>query len=783
MQLFRSVYDRLLTLGVAQEDTQVAGQIRAAQIEAVRRYTPWMMGANIANALILVVAFFNSPAFAGIAIWAGAVVSLALFALLMWWQRRELPKPRTASMRGIRRTVIHAAILGGIWAVLPAVFFASAAPEQRLVLSCVVAGMLCGSGFALATIAPAALAFAGMLTLGAVLALLTDPSFTTVVLLMLNTIYVGVILSSTLALAQTLRARFEAQIRSEEQRELIGVLLNDFEEHGSDWLWMTDRHWRMRHASSRLTEILGLDDAQLIAQRVIHLLPLRSADASTADDRRMWRTLLRSVRQRKAFRDLEVPVRIGSQDRLWSLTAKPAFAPDGRFDGYRGVGRDVTLASEARRKIEYMARFDSLTGLPNRVTLNDELGGAVARLKRHRAPFALLLLDLDHFKFINDTQGHPVGDALLKQAAARLMNLAREMDTVARLGGDEFAIVLTGIRSAAQAGLFAQRVVSVMAEPFELAGGDYTIGASVGIAYAEDDTDADTLIRHADLALYRAKGEGRGRCFFFEPELDAAARRRHQIESDLRQALERGGLQLHYQPLVNSVDGAIVCCEALMRWDHPELGLLSPAEFIPLAEETGLIGALGSWALGEACREAMTWPGTIRVAVNLSPVQFRSPSLFVDVRRALATSGLPPGRLELEITESLFLDTSGLVYSTLDALRALGVRIALDDFGTGYSSLSYLKKYSFEKLKIDRSFIDGIEREPTNLAIVAAVVRLSHDLGIAVSVEGVETEGQLEVVRRLGCDEVQGYLVSRPITASGLRSLIEAGSAGMLLRA
>ncbi len=387
---------------------------------------------------------------------------------------------------------------------------------------------------------------------------------------------------------------------------------------------------------------------------------------------------------------------------------------DGTPAYYEGTLTDITARREAEAGMERLAKYDTMTGLANRVLFRMHLEQALEQMHRMDESFAVLLLDLDHFKAINDTRGHPVGDELLKQVAERLTEHMREFDTVARLGGDEFAIILSAVESPREAANLADRIGEDLRRPFALQGGEAVIGVSIGITWApQDGTDADTLIRHADLALYRVKGEGRGGYQFFEAEMDAAARRRHMLEGELRGAIARGELELFFQPVVDTATLAVRSFEALMRWRHPSLGMLSPMEFIPLAEEVGLIQPLGAWALRKACETALSWPEEISVAVNLSAAQFRTPGLFASVKRTLDETGLAPGRLELEITETLLIDSSIPVAETLNALRALGVRIALDDFGTGYSSLSYLRRFPFDKLKIDRSFVRESRPCPT----------------------------------------------------------------------
>jgi diguanylate cyclase (GGDEF)-like protein/PAS domain S-box-containing protein len=446
---------------------------------------------------------------------------------------------------------------------------------------------------------------------------------------------------------------------------------------------------------------------------------------------------------------------------------------------------DVTERKQAEARIAYMAHHDALTGLPNRVMFHERLADALARVRRAGAGpgLAVHCLDLDHFKSVNDTLGHPVGDLLLKAVAERLGAWVGEEALVARLGGDEFAVIQPLATGPDAAGELASRLIAVVAAPYEVQGHEVVIGASIGIAIAPDDGEtAEELLRNADMALYRAKGEGRGASHFFEPEMDRRIQARRSLELDLRKALANGEFELFYQPLINLGSNAVTGFEALLRWRHPERGMISPAEFIPLAEEIGLIVPLGEWVLRQACSEAATWPGEIKVAVNLSPAQFRSRGVVQAVMSALAHSRLPPQRLELEITESVLLGETEANLATLHRLREIGARISMDDFGTGYSSLSYLRSFPFDKIKIDRSFVRELAERLDCVAIVRAVAGLGASLGIATTAEGVETPEQLERLRREGCTEVQGFLFSPPRPADEIvRLLPESG--GLILPA
>jgi diguanylate cyclase (GGDEF)-like protein/PAS domain S-box-containing protein len=435
---------------------------------------------------------------------------------------------------------------------------------------------------------------------------------------------------------------------------------------------------------------------------------------------------------------------------------------------------DVTERKRAEAKIAHMAHHDALTNLANRVLFQERLTEAIARVRRHGESLAVHCIDLDHFKSVNDTLGHPVGDRLLRAVAERLTRCLRETGLVARLGGDEFSIVQWPIASPNEANTLARELIEVVSRPYELDGQEIIIGASVGIALGPADGDsADVLLRNADMALYRAKEGGRGTAHFFEPEMDRHIQARRALELDLRKALGNGELELFYQPLVNIRRDEVSGFEALLRWHHPTRGMVSPVEFIPLAEDIGLIGPLSEWVLRTACMEATRWPENIKVAVNLSPVQFRGKGLVQSVVAALAYSGLAPGRLELEITESVLLSETEVNLATLHQLREIGAHISLDDFGTGYSSLSYLRSFPFDKIKIDRSFVRDLVARPDCMAIIRAIVGLGKSLGIATTVEGVETKEQLHLLRAEGCTEVQGYLFSPPQPADVIERLLQ----------
>ncbi|MGY3405886.1 diguanylate cyclase (GGDEF)-like protein [Bradyrhizobium sp. GM5.1] len=461
-----------------------------------------------------------------------------------------------------------------------------------------------------------------------------------------------------------------------------------------------------------------------------------------------------------------------SDGRLIEIKNQP-----GAGGGWLATHDDVTERIRADERIAHMAHYDALTDLPNRVLMRGHLERRVAELAQGK-PFAILYIDVDEFKGVNDSLGHEVGDELLRQVANRLRACVSGSDMVARLGGDEFAIVKAGSRDEAELTALAEQILKALRAPVDCNGQEIPTDASIGIAIAPDHGDnLDDLLKRADLAMYAAKSEGRRTFRIFAPEHDAKARLRRQLEFDLRQALARGEFEVHYQPLVDLAANVVTGCEALLRWHHPERGMVSPADFIPVAEETGLIGEIGEWVLRQACLEAASWPGDIHIAVNVSPVQFRSRTLALKVAAALAESGLAPGRLELEITETVLIRDDQEALTILQQLRELGVRIALDDFGTGYSSLSYLHRFPFDKIKIDRSFISDIGQSEDSSPIVQAVVHMAAARHMATTAEGVETEAQRAVLLQLGCSQMQGWLFSPAVPAAKLKQLLSAQAA------
>ncbi len=535
---------------------------------------------------------------------------------------------------------------------------------------------------------------------------------------------------------------------------------NDFEaaiENMPHGLGMFDRDGRLVVHNSSYLRMYGLSAADIRPGMMLRtILEVRAAKGTYPSPDASWleRRLDRITRGELLLDRL-------ADGRIIAVTRNPV-----ANGGWVSVHQDVTEQKRAEDRIAHMAHYDALTGLPNRVLLYEKLMHHLGQL-RDGAQLAVLCLDLDQFKQVNDTLGHSVGDALLSGVGRRLRECIRESDIVARLGGDEFAIIQTGMAQPTSATKLAQRLVEQMTVPFEAAGHEVAVFTSIGIAVAPvDGTDAEQLLRSADLALYRAKDQGRNGFCFFEPGMDASMHERRNLEIDLRRAISQEEFQLVYQPVMNLAHNRVSGFEALLRWHHPSRGMVPPAQFVALAEETGLIVPIGEWVLRQACADAADWPDDIRVAVNISPVQFRSKNLAITVVSALAAAGLAPERLEIEITESSLLQSNEATLAVLYQLQGIGVRVAMDDFGTGYSSLSYLRSFPFDKIKIDQSFVRDLDRTKDAVAIVRAVSSLAAELGMITTAEGVDTINQLERVRAEGCAEAQGYLFSPPQPAS-----------------
>ena len=550
----------------------------------------------------------------------------------------------------------------------------------------------------------------------------------------------------------------------QEKTETVSLLLREFEDSGADWLWQTDTARAVTHASPRFAYALDEEPRAIEGQPLLKLIAGDSWETGRYPE--ALHTLAERLKRREAFSNLIVPVTIKGKTRWWELSASPRVSDDNNFLGFRGVGSDVTEQRESADKISHLARFDTLTGLPNRLQLTETLGRALTEAEKWRRRCGFFMIDLDRFKAINDTLGHPVGDRMLAQVAKRLKMIMSENELCGRLGGDEFAVVLMDANDSAYVDKLAKTIIEALSKPYEIDQNTLYIGASIGSAVGPmDGRTVELLMRSADLALYRSKEEGGNTHHSYQHKLHANAEEKRVLEFELRHALERSQLHLEYQPVVEAGgEHGITGFEALLRWNNPKFGNVSPAKFIPVAEDARLIVPIGNWVLRQACKDAMSWPDSTRVAVNISVDQLSSPNFMETVVSALHDSGLPAWRLELEVTESIFLRDGGHTVQILDRIRKMGIKLSLDDFGTGYSSLGYLRNIRFDTIKVDRSFVQGAAKSKAeSIAIIRAVVALADALNITTTAEGVETEAEMIMIQQMGCTKIQGYYFGRPM--------------------
>ncbi|MEO9636150.1 MAG: EAL domain-containing protein [Parasphingorhabdus sp.] len=569
-----------------------------------------------------------------------------------------------------------------------------------------------------------------------------------------------------------------AEASLNEKSEVVSLLLKEFEDTGADWLWQTDTSRRISHVSPRFAHAIGQPAEEIEGKPFLQLVAGESWESGNFSN--ALHELADKLKQRDSFSNMLVPVQINGESRWWELSASPKLDDNGAFHGFRGVGSDITEQRESADKISHMARFDTLTRLPNRLQLTEAVGQSIEMSDKWNGRCGFMMIDLDRFKAVNDTLGHPVGDRLLARVADRLRSIMTENELCGRLGGDEFAIVVRDASDTNYMESLARQIIETLSRPYEVDQHTLYIGASVGTALGpRDGRTVEMLMRSADLALYRSKDQGGGSFNQYEPKLHVQAEERRVMEMALRKALDNDEFSLNYQPVVSAESGGVVGFEALLRWTSPQFGVVSPAKFVPLAEDARLIVPIGEWVMRTACKEAMKWPSTVKVAVNVSADQLTEPNFLEMVVSALEDSGLPVNRLEIEVTESIFMREGTGAAEMLDQIIALGINLSLDDFGTGYSSLGYLRKTRFTTIKVDRSFVQGAAKNaPESLAIIRAVVAMADALGMSTTAEGAETEEEVRMIKKLGCRKIQGYYFGRPMIASDAQELFSTFDAG-----
>ncbi len=657
---------------------------------------------------------------------------------------------------------LNAVALSGCWAAALLVFPWLSGGEQKYALVLAVMALMVASTFVFSTSPLSVLIYLAVAGGGAMITLAVDGAWQAMGGAILLTI--ACIVATIEVRTTFVKARL-AEAAVAEKEAVVSLLLREFEENEADWLWEVDTARRLRAVSPRFAFALGRAQGEIEGKPLLEMIAgsLWSSGQFPAS----LHDLAERLKNRENFSNMLVQVSILGEERWWELSGTPTRDELGRFTGFRGVGSDVTEQRKSSEKIAYLARYDTLTQLPNRLQLTEALGEALRYAAQWRTRCALLMVDLDRFKAVNDSLGHMTGDKLLAQVSARLQSLMGENQMVGRLGGDEFAIV---IRDASTPGVvrdLARRVIHRLSEPYQVDHHTLYVGASVGSAEGpRDGNSVEEMMRNADLALYRAKDSGGGEHCRFEPVLHASAEERRQLEVALRKALSRDEMMLHYQPVVDAHSETVVSFEALVRWNSAEHGFVSPGKFIPLAEDTRLIVPIGQWVMRKACEEARNWPEHVKVNVNVSPEQLLEPAFHDEVVQVLAATGLRPERLEIEVTESIFLRDASVARNALEQVMALGCSVALDDFGTGYSSLGYLRKLKFSTIKVDRTFVQGAAQgSAESLAIINAVVAMARSLKMTTTAEGVETAQEADLIRKLGCDKIQGFYFGRPMGA------------------
>jgi diguanylate cyclase (GGDEF)-like protein/PAS domain S-box-containing protein len=735
----------------ATESEAEASPLRDAQLMARAHLAPFFAAANIVAAAMMIACLWGDAPELWLGGWAAAV---AVFNLLMMQIARN--QSVTHVGRSGRR-VPNWMLVGDIvtrallWLSLPLYLFHSLNAGSEVIAASIIAGLGIAA-LGLVVVFPCVVAWMASFTAGLCAVLLIGRGqipFQHVLSILFT---LGVEIFGVLAVARWAFNQLKTSAAVGSQSESSSLLLQEYEQRGVGWLWQVDAENRVTYISSRMTALLGRPANQLLG----HSLP--SLLGGHAE-------LGRKLLDKEPFGNLEMELETARGPRWISISGDPIIDTAGRFEGFRGVGSDITEIRQTQERLTHLANVDVLSGLPNRGRVRQLLGEALRTATADSHACAIMFLDLDGFKPVNDTFGHPKGDAVLRAVAKRLTDQVGHDGVVGRMGGDEFAIVVPDAQSRTKVEQMADRIIQTIKEPYDIDGTNIRIGVSIGCAFGPmDGATVDDLILKADLALYQAKDAGRGCARYFSSELQSEQEDRIRMEADLRAAVASKQFHLAFQPLINAKSQKLIGFEALIRWTHPKRGNVPPNVFIPVAEEIGLMTAIGDWVIDEACRAAATWPQHISVALNVSPKQIVMPALPNTVSEALARHRVQGNRIELEVTEGVFLGDKGATLDVLKRLRALGVGIALDDFGTGYSSIGYLNKAIFHKLKIDGSFVREAGSRQENVAIIQSIVQLAKSFRMTVTAEGVETAEDFERMRELGCDVIQGYLFGKPLS-------------------
>lgn len=736
-----------------------AGEVRNAQLNILSRFTLYSGATQAICAIVFALLEYRNLPVLILLGWLALIIT-ATYISARWLNRTTIVRRSDQQpIIKIRVAALDGAIRAALWIAMPVYAAISGAPINYAFTGGLVAMMMV-SGISVAVIPAAITLWISILGTGLAFAAYYGGGNMALPGIAILVAYAGAALVGFLLLARCWQGQIDRTGVLAAKRADIRYLLQEYEDRGAGWLWQVDSQFRLTYVSPRMGELVGAATYQLLGKSISVALGNQSG---------VPEILAKHAR----FDKIELEFGSGKNHRWVTLSGSPIIDEDGVFQGYRGVGLDITDSKSSHAKLQHLANLDVLTGLPNRSRVRTLLDAALGHAKQKDVPCAVMFLDLDGFKPVNDTFGHPKGDAVLKTVARRLSDVVGKRGTVGRIGGDEFAVVLNDAQSRIGVEALAEKMIAAVSDPYLIDNVQIRIGLSIGCAYGPIDGDAvDDLVRKADLALYHAKSLGRATFCNFDPQMQVEAEERVRLEHDMRQAIGSHQFHILYQPLVSSSTQRVTGFEALLRWNHPTRGPISPAVFIPIAEESGLIEELGAWVLRTACADAATWPDDITVAVNVSPIQLVVPALPNTVSDALRKARMSANRLELEVTESVFMSGAGNAVDVLKRLRGLGVGIALDDFGTGYSSLGYLNKAVFHKLKIDGSFVRNAATQEETVSIIKAIVMLANSFRLTITAEGVETAEDFNRMRDLGCDQIQGYLFGRPMPIERTREIV-----------
>jgi len=749
------------------DGTEVDAKIRGSQIHAMESNVWKSLGGYLLAAGVAIFAAYDQ--WSGVLNLWGPVVFAVCSARIVLALRTALGPVRSLDIRAEKLLMVLTGLVSATMAIGPAwIALNSDGFVSAIMIMLIVSSMWGGALVQASTFSSAASYTAMNIPIWLVCLTMAGPSWDRLSLTLLFVVTVLIAIDNVHRYARNFERGLRQQLELAEQgaslkqqADVIGLLLKEHEDQSSDWLWQIDAQEKIINPSLRFAEVFSCTPSALEQRKLGELLKVCDVPGNSE----ALVALADHLDNGRSFRDLVVPGAVDGTPRWWSISGRSIMDETGAAIGYRGVMADITLTMQAQAQVVHLAQHDVLTGLPNRRSFSEQ----ITTLSKSGS-FAMLMLDLDRFKAVNDTLGHAVGDKLLVEAARRLRDDCCPSDMLFRLGGDEIAMI--GKLTQGKAEALAERMIASFARPFQIDGHEITVGLSIGVAMADQGDDPEYVQRMADLALYEAKNAGRGRAEIYREGMIEEAAQRRLLENDLATAVQAGQFELLYQPLYALPGRTLAGFEALIRWHHPERGLVSPAEFIPVAEQCGAIVEIGAWLIDEACRQAALWPADLYVSINVSPVQLRSVDVLRQITEALARHALTPRRIEVEVTETAMVENSEQIVLALAGLRALGVRIAMDDFGAGYSSLVHLRELELDRIKIDRSFISISDTDPNAAAVVRAITTMAKEMAISTTGEGVENEDQLANLVEYGCGTAQGYLLGRPVDASKASILV-----------